>query len=384
MDDPLIITNGKFSISIETKKSPKNVNFGAGSITLRPGKPKEATQWYDVNNRQVYKRPSGHWSYTNPEQSKKSLERRMSSAYDRNVESSSAQKPPAQGTKTSAHTLSENLIKDLLLTKNDSSKVKLKGIFESEINKLESDDKTKKDWIDSTYNSAQAIQAYLDNSGEQIKNIDYVGNKAQSEEFYTADIIIQTDKRKLGVSLKKTGNARMYNTSINKDNRVQEFFAAQDDLLKRFAPQGTKLNRKLRKEIFSNNKNQKIDGLTLEKHLSNLRVDLQKNLKDDIDNVLGSSNIVGKVQKIFNAINKNTLILVSNKDVIDSSNLKKLGQNHLEPRHANDGSNFIYYGNTAVARLGIRQDGMGYGTSIKLEANFTQQFIRELTKNTND
>lgn len=381
MDDPLIITNGKFSISIETKKPSRNIDFGAGPITLRPGKPKEATQWYDVNNRQVYRRPNGHWSYTNPDQSRKSLEKRMSNAYDRNVKPSVAQTSPANIGKASAHTLSENLVKDLLLTKNDSSKIKLKGVFESEINKLESDDKTKKDWIESTYNSIQAIQAYLENSGEQIKNVEHVGNKTQPEEFYTADIIIQTDKRKLGVSLKKTGNARMYNTSVNKDSRAQEFFAAQDSLLKRFVPEGTKLNRKLRKEIFNNNKNQKIDGLTLEKHLSNLRVNLQQSLGDDIDNVLNSSNIVGKVQKIFNAINKNTLILVSNKDVIDSSNLKRLGQNQLEPRHAKDGSNFIYYGNIAVAKLGIRQDGMGYGTSIKLEANFTQQFIRELTKN---
>lgn len=381
MDDPLIITNGKFSISIETKKPSRNVNFGAGPITLRPGKPKEATQWYDVNNRQVYRRPNGHWSYTNPDQSKKNLERRMSNAYDRNVKPSVAQTSLPKIGKASAHTLSENLVKDLLLTKNDSSKIKLKGVFESEINKLESDDKTKKDWIESTYNSTQAIQTYLENNGEQIKSIEHVGNKTQPEEFYTADIIIQTDKRKLGVSLKKTGNARMYNTSLNKDSRVQEFFAAQDNLLKRFASEGTKLNRKLRKEIFNNNKNQKIDGITLEKHLSNLRVNLQQSLKDDIDNVLNSSNIVGKVQNIFNAINKNTLILVSNKDVIDSSNLKRLGQNQLEPRHAKDGSNFIYYGNIAVAKLGIRQDGMGYGTSIKLEANFTQQFIRELTKN---
>lgn len=377
MDEPIIVTNGRFSISIETKKSPKNVNFGAGSITLRPYKPKGATEWWDVDGRPVYKRPSGHWSYTNPKQAKKSLEKRMSSAYNRNVESS-------QGGKTLAHVLSEKLIKDLLSAKNDSSKVKLKGIFESEINKLESDDKTKRDWIDSTYNSAQAIQTYLDSNGEQIKSIDYVGNKVQPEEFYTADIVIQTNKRRLGVSLKKTGNARMHNTTLNADNRVQEFFAAQDDLLKRFAPQETNLNRELRKQILDKNKNKKIDGITLEKHLSGLRINLQKELSDDIDNVLNSNNLVDKVQKIFNAINKNTLIIASNKDIIDSSNLKKLGQNHLEARHASNGSNFIYYGNLAVARLGIRQDGLGYGNSIKLEANFTQEFIRKLTKNTND
>lgn len=363
------------------KKSPKNIDFGAGSITLRPGKPKEATQWYDVNNRQVYKRPNGHWSYVNPDKSKRNLENRMANAYDRNVKPVKAQSTPSQGGRASAHSLSENLVKDLLLTKNDSSKIKLKGIFESEINKLESDDKTKKDWIESTYNSVDAIKTYLENSGEQIKGIEHVGSKTQSDEFYTADIIIQTDKRKLGVSLKKTGNARMYNTSLNKDSRVQEFFIAQDNLLKRFVPEGTKLNRKIRKKIFNENKNKKIDGVSLEKHLSSLRVNLQQSLRDDIDNVLNSSNIVGKVQKIFNAIDKNTLILVSNKDVIDSSNLKTLGQNHLEPRHAKDGSNFIYYGDIAIAKLGIRQDGMGYGTSIKLEANFTQQFIRELTKN---
>lgn len=377
MDEPIIVTNGKFSISIETKKSLKNVNFGAGPITLRPGKPKEATQWYDVNNRQVYRRPNGHWSYINPDQSRKNLERRMSNAYDRNVKPT----PSPKVGRVSAHTLSEKLIKDLLLTKNDSSKIKLKGVFESEINKLDSDNKTKKDWIESTYNSMRAIQTYLENNGEQIKNVEHVGNKVQPEEFYTADIIIQTNKRKLGVSLKKTGNARMYNTSINKDSRVQEFFTSQDDLLKKFVPEETKLNRKLRKEIFNKNKNQKINDLTLEKHLSNLRVNLQQSLKDDIDNVLNSSNIVDKVQKIFDAINKDTLILVSNNNVIDSSSLKRLGQNQLEPRHAKDGSNFIYYGNLAVARLGIRQDGMGYGTSMKLEANFTQQFIRELTKN---
>lgn len=366
MAEPFIITNGKFSISIETKNKVKSANFSRG-VELAPGKPDDAAVWKDTRGNTVYKNPrTGHWRYYDTQ---KDTSRRMSSAYNLLKEQESREKEIKQ-----IHKASELYIVDSLMGR--------KSKF---VNQL--DEK----WKNSSDNSVKVIQKYLSRTGEVVKNVEYVGNKSQPDEFYTADIIIQTDKRNLGVSLKKTGNARMHNSSINQEEKSKEFFRKQDKLLSLFAPEGTRLNREIRKEIFLNNRNKKLNnGKTLEKTLNELRREVSKSLTKDIDNVTKSNNLLGKLNKIFNAIDNDTMIIVGDNLFVDSKGLQKLRNENKDKNpsfvlaHNKDGSNIIQYYGVGVARVGIRQDGKGYGTSMKLEATFTQEFTKKMAKTTHD
>ena len=91
--------------------------------------------------------------------------------------------------------------------------------------------------------------------------------------------------------------------------------------------------------------------------------------------MLNSSNLIKNVEKVFKAVHGGTLIIVADNKLVDSKSIRQF--EGLRVSHAEDGSNFIINGNNRVAVLGIRQDGKGYGTSIKLEANLTTDFIRE-------
>lgn len=391
MGEPIIVTNGKFSISVEVKNPPKKINLAENANNYIPegiklaAKGIEGFLWTDPKTNITYKKIKGHWYKANREQ----LREVSKKAHEiiRSVQDQGAKN-------TSAYVLSEKLIVGLLSANDDQSKLKLKDQFESDINKTDITDKTKKLWIKYTYNSFEVIQNFLKENNMQIEKVTHVGNKKQADEYYTADLLMKTDKGMFGISLKKTGNARLHNTSLNKNKSaiegVQQFISNQDKLLKKFAtldddlkkyvPEEVKLNRKIRKEIFQKfegktAKSVLIEGKTLEQYISKERGKLQQGLKDNIDKVLESSNLVENVGKIFEAIHGGTLIIVANDKLVDSKSIKKLER--LSVAHANDGSNFVMNGNNRVAVLGIRQDGKGYGTSIKLEANLTTDFIRE-------
>ena len=200
MDEPIIVTNGKFSIFIETKKSIKNADFGK-SIQLAPHKPDDAIVWKDIGGRNVFKNPrTGHWKYY---PTPKDTATRMDKGA-RELEEAKRRGTQNKNVKTERpYVSSEKLIVSLLSTNDDESKSKLKEEFESDINKTEAKENAKKKWIDSTYNSFEVIQNFLKENNMQIKRVIHVGNKVQEDRYYTADLLIETNKGTLGVSLKK-------------------------------------------------------------------------------------------------------------------------------------------------------------------------------------
>ena len=392
MDEPIIVTNGRFSISVEVRKPSRNVDFG---VKFDPSKlpPAGAKQWWDVQDREVFKGPDGHWRL---QASKEKLQKRMSNAYDQNIKEKNKINTN-EGVIEKAFSLSEKLIKDLLLTKNDSSKIDLKVDFESKIDSLVLDKKTKNDWKKATYASTEAIQNFFKAKGQSIKDIEHVGNSTQEDKFFTSDLIITTtDGKRIGVSLKKSGNARMFNSSINKDENVKKFFNEQEKLLRMFAPpkfKNEKFNRSIRKEIFESqkdkeNKIKKIGGKSLDTYLTELRNNLRKDLSDEVDAATHINKISGQVDKIFNAVNNGTLIIVAGNSVFSSEELNKLNNRipeKLNKFDAKNGEDFIKKGGESIAKIGMRQDGIGYGTSMKLEATFVSSFVRNyFTKYTND
>jgi hypothetical protein len=89
----------------------------------------------------------------------------------------------------------------------------------------------------------------------------------------------------------------------------------------------------------------------------------------------------------LNNIKEGSLIIVSGDKIVDKDSLKKLSgidASDLEIQYIDERNKgraiLLKYGNLALAKIGIRQDGIGYGKSVKLEANFTQEFIRKLKK----
>lgn len=387
MDEPIIVTNGKFSISVDVRKPSRSVDF---SVKFDPGKlpPPGVRQWRDLQNREVFKGPDGRWRL---QSSREKLQKRIGNAYNHNVKEKN-RASDEDGVAEKAFSLSERLIKNLLLAKNDSNKMDLKVDFESKIDSLVLDKKTKKDWKRATYASAEAIQGFLKAKGKEVSDVEHVGNSTQEDKFFTSDLIITTtDGKRLGVSLKKSGNARMFNSSINKDNNVKKFFSEQDRLLKMFAPaelKDKKFNRSIRKEIFENNKGKKIGDKTLESHLVELRNNLRKDLSDEVDAATHINKISNQIDKIFNAVGNGTLIIVAGNSIFSSEELSKLNSKlpeKLNKFDAQSGEDFIRKGGEYIAKVGIRQDGIGYGTSMKLEATFTSPFVRNyFTKYTND
>lgn len=397
MDEPIIVTNGRFSISVEVRKPSRNVDFG---IKFDPSDrpPPGAKKWWDINDNPVIKGPNNSWKLDKNIKETK-LQKRMGVAYDRNVAPQKTQEKVKDSGEVieKAYSLSENLIKNLLLANNDSSKMELRADFESKIDDLILAENTKKTWKEATYASTEAIQNFLKTKGQNIKGVEHVGNSTQEDKFFTSDLLITTtDGKKLGVSLKKNGNTRMLNTSINEDEHVKKFFEEQENLLRMFAPpelKNKKFNRSIRKEILESQgdkktKIKKIDGESLDERLLKLRNGLRKDLEDEVDAATHINKISGKVNKIFDAIDNGTLIIVASGSIFSSEELNKLNNKTSEELNnfdAKNGENFIRKGGVSIARIGIRQDGIGYGTSMKLEATFVGSFVKNyFTKYTND
>lgn len=389
MGEPIIVTNGRFSISIETRKPSRNVDF---AVKFDPGKmpPAGVKKWWDIRNREVFQGPDGRWRL---QSSKENLEKRIRSGYNRNVRGKN-ESTSNEGVIEKAYSLSENFIKDFLLAKNDSSKMDLKADFESEIDNLILTARTKREWKKATYQSSEAILGFLKTKGKTISNVEHVGNSAQEDKFFTSDLIITTDDgKKLGVSLKKSGNARMFNTTISKNENVEKFFLEQEKILRMFAPpelKDKKFNRKIRKEIFEKNmsKETEIDGRTINKYISEISGNLKRNLSEEVDAVTHINKISDQIDKIFNAVSNDTLIIVAGSSIFSSKELNRLNSTlpeKLNKVDAKSGEDFIKKGGEYIAKVGIRQDGIGYGTSMKLEAVFVNQFVKNyFTKYTND
>lgn len=368
---PVVVSNGRFSVSVETikKSRAKTTNF---AVELLPGKPEGATSWFDVNNRPVkYNTQTDAW-YHKDSSGQKDRRRISRSAQ------SQSNKPKVVSKEIRAFQLSEKFIASALLNDNNQ----LRNRFEQEVNLLYGNEArdSAKSWIDSTYKSINTIRNYLTTTDEKVEETEHVGSKVQSDEFYTADILIKTNKRTLGVSLKKTGNTRMHNTTLNRNQYdiVDQFLKEQDKLYSRFVDEGTKLDRKTRKELLSKHEKTKIGDKSLKEHLIGLRAKMQKALEEDIEAVLEKKNIVGQVKKIFNAIENKTLIIATDDTVVDDIALNALNLDEKRVRIATapDNAKIIEYGGIPVARLGTRQDGLGYGQTIKLEASFVRPFFK--------
>lgn len=357
MDEPIIVTNGRFSISIETKGSIKNADFGR-SIQLAPGKPDDVTVWKDVYGRDVFKHPrTGHWRYY-------PTPKDTASRFKKGVrEAVSEGKVPSKNilkenqTQRQLHTNSELYIRDSLMNKKSS--------YESMLNES---------WKNASDMSIRAIRDYFSSTGETIQKVDYVGNKKSIDQKYiTSDILITTDKRTIGVSLKKDSQARLWNSTINrnKNSVVDSFVRSMKQNLERIS--GEKVNnRKKAKEVYFSNKDKVFDftnGLTLEEY-SKVQHKNLKNKLEPLREAEAERNIKPKVEKVINSIRNNDLIIVYGQRVLDNTTIPD-GDLKIQ-NNENTGQTLFMIDNTPLASINIRQDGLGYGPAIKLEASITR------------
>lgn len=357
MDEPIIVTNGRFSISIDVNQQVKSADFGR-SIELAPGKPEDVTAWKDIYGRDVYKHPrTGHWRYYPTQKDtasrfKKGVKEavREGKIPDKNI-------LREKQTRRQLHTNSELYVRDSLMGKESSYKNLLN-----------------ESWKNASDMSVKAIRDYFSTTGETITRVDYVGNKKNIDQKYTtADLLITTDKRTLGVSLKKDSQARLWNSTISRKSNsiVDGFVRSMKENLERIS--GEKVsNRKKAKEVYSLNKDKVFDftnGLTLEEY-SKVQ---HKNLKNELEPLREAEarkNIKPKVERVINSVRNNDLIIVYGQKVLDNTTIPD-GDLEIQSNEKT-GQTLFTINNIPLAVINIRQDGLGYGPAIKLEASIAR------------
>lgn len=419
MHRPIVVTNGRFFVSVETKKPSNKMDFAIDP--LAPNKPEEATSWFTTTSKPVELNPkTDRWTYTDLEDRRKELEDRMEEAYDKRIDDI-LNRPERSNTPTSGetlttqiHTLSERCIGDALVPQKESREGILKKFRDDllKTNKKISEKELDK-WYESSVRSINAIEDYIVSVfGEEkkVKSYRHVGmEKKIDEKFGTADIIItigndDSDDRELGISLKKEGDARLLNTSINTQNIAIDYLKEQQKLLKRVAkmfgdelgeiPENKRLKKAQSKEIITKYGNRKISGQkTLNEVLQERHKKLKENALRNINDIVSENNLIGKIDSVIKNIKDGSLIVVSGGSIVDKDSLTNSGgidtsNVKISPKDTSKGKLSLVWFETkdkkekekVIATIGVRQDGIGYGVSVKLEANFSKTFIQDFKR----
>lgn len=383
------LSNSLFYLDIDVNKAPiKNKKLDFAVEELAPGKPDNAAAWVTKSGLPVfYYPPTKSWRYTNPNTGSIYETKRRGGKFYRVIEGTKDE----TSAKDRIYTLSEKIVGESLVS-DTFKKEKLIKWFEDELLKYNGTPKTKKGWVDSTYKSVTAVDSYLSNVLE-TKAVSYkhVGkDKKVDEEFGTADIKLTLDNgRTLGVSLKKEGDARLHNSSINSEEKTKNYFIQQRKYLREAArkngkeiPEGYNPGRKESRKIKESYGDTILEstGKTLNQTLEESHKQFVNNALSNSTDIIKNNKLVEKIGTVFKNVQAGNLIIVSGDKIIDAESLEGLDTSKLTMMKGNeqkDGTRpiLLMHGQVAIARIGIRQDGIGYGYSAKLEANFTKEFI---------
>lgn len=382
--------------------APKNrdiVDFS--NIKLAPGKPSTATIWKDIKGRPVSKDPqTGEWVLDK----KKSTAQRMEQArisgkwrgpVVKEKTNRASKRPeikdpinPSKSKRQEQSTLSEKFIAESL--KKNSNQELVKGYT----------DKLDDSWIESSLSSINAIKKYFSKVG--IENVEYVGNK-RIKDYPTADILI-TDKngKKVGVSLKKSGNSVVNNTTLgtelgkskNEKGRVfqepinrymdslnEELIEVAKSKNKNISKKDLKNNKSLRKYIY-----QELGEQSLKDRVKLLHSEFKKEIKSRSLKNFSDKHILPRLKNVLNAIQQNKIIIASGDQIIDNKD-SRINNATLEPTvlHKTNAQALIFLKTSKGERhaFGIinpRQEGVGYGSTFRADTSFSQSFLRPSKK----
>lgn len=383
------LSNNLFYLDIDVNKTPiKNKKLDFAVEELAPGKPDNAAAWVTKSGLPVfYYPPTKAWRYTNPNTGSVYETKRRGGKFYRISEGTKDE----TSVKDQIYTLSEKIVGESLVS-NTSKREKLIKWFEDKLLKYKGTPKTKKGWVNSTYKSITAIDSYLSTALEgKAVSYEHVGkDKTVDEKFGTSDIKLTLDNgRTLGVSLKKEGDARLHNSSINSEQKTKDYFIEQRKYLLEAArkngkkiPEGHEPGREESKKIkdLYGNKVLESTGKTLNQTLEESHKQFVNNALSSSTDIIKNNKLVEKIGTVFKNVQAGNLIIVSGDKIIDAESLGDLDTSKLtiaEDTGTEDDTKLItlIHDGVTIARIGIRQDGIGYGYSAKLEANFTKEFI---------
>lgn len=352
------VTNGKVFVSVSIEKSSLFDTVDFGVKKLAPDKPKDATVWKDTEGRKVFfSSETKTWRYEPTEKGKNHQETKQNNLNPKKI-----------------HFYSENMIRELLSSKTKEEELEVMDKYRDLFARINSGEKARIDWYEKGQKSIKAIREYLEDNNEKLIEVKYVGNdKNLDDKYITSDLLIKTDKRVLGISLKKSAQARLWNSVVSRKNNpvVNDYIINMRNLLQKISGEAVNNRKDAKRILYKNNKKvfNETDGLSLMDYSILKHRELRKNLKP-LRAKLAEEKIKPQVNKILDAIKNNTLIIVYEDKILDSTSLP-LGELQIQDNEKT-GQTLLTLGEVPMAVINIRQDGLGYGPAIKLEASISR------------
>lgn len=406
-----------WGISLEDKQATGFIEFS--QIKLAPNKPKEATEWRDINGRPVAYNPGTKtWHHTD----KKDKKRSSPASRMEQARKSGKWKGPTIQEKTKGSYYSER-------SKSAASSEKF---INSVLNGDLEDSKEHKSllsptWEASSIRSINLIKEFINQNNTTLLKSEWVGaNKKLNDEHKTADLLLTLQDKKgrltqVGVNLKKSDSAVFHNKSINiktlplqskliydnyieSSNKFLNFISKSSSLSKR-ADRKNILKSVLHKpilEVFNNDVRlieeffpeissqielDDLKKLTVEKAIrtkhNSLKKEVLKSQTQDIE-----EKIKERTKKFVSNIQNGSLITVWGGDdknkggIIDKDKISHLNPEKIsiEVNSKNPTQKLIVVDGVVFCVLHTREDGIGYGQRFRTDATLAQGAFKNLIK----